>query len=175
MSQLPLAELMVYIEQNLQPDPATFLPPGQLNALGLNLPEAGQSPFTAPSAIRWQDSLVRTNMYVQGFTPGGGEQDLALIVLKGDGTFDLRTSFILGRSSTGGTVLDRAQVAVDGGGAGSIGMTIINGLSESDFVPNNNKAATATAGAAALPANPVGFLIFKDVNGNSFKVPYYNT
>jgi len=34
-------------------------------------------------------------------------------------------------------------------------------------------AAAATAGAAALPANPVGFLIF-NLGGKQIKLPYYN-
>jgi hypothetical protein len=35
-------------------------------------------------------------------------------------------------------------------------------------------AATATAGAATLPANPVGFLVF-ELSGTAIKVPYYAT
>jgi hypothetical protein len=38
---------------------------------------------------------------------------------------------------------------------------------------NFSSATTATAGAATLPANPVGF-INVTVNGKPFKVPYYN-
>jgi hypothetical protein len=38
---------------------------------------------------------------------------------------------------------------------------------------NFSSATTATAGAATLPANPVGF-INVTVNGQPFKVPYYN-
>jgi hypothetical protein len=38
---------------------------------------------------------------------------------------------------------------------------------------NFSSATTATAGAATLPANPVGF-INVTVNGQAFKVPYYN-
>lgn len=34
-------------------------------------------------------------------------------------------------------------------------------------------SGTATAGAATLPANPVGFLII-NIGGTAFKVPYYN-
>lgn len=34
-------------------------------------------------------------------------------------------------------------------------------------------AATATAGSATLPANPVGFVLIK-VNGVDSKIPYYN-
>jgi hypothetical protein len=32
---------------------------------------------------------------------------------------------------------------------------------------------TATSGSATLPSNPVGF-IYVTVNGQSYKVPYYN-
>lgn len=38
---------------------------------------------------------------------------------------------------------------------------------------NFSSATTATAGAATLPANPVGF-INVTVNGKPYKVPYYN-
>lgn len=38
---------------------------------------------------------------------------------------------------------------------------------------NFTSATTATAGSATLPANPVGF-INVTVNGNPYKVPYYN-
>lgn len=38
---------------------------------------------------------------------------------------------------------------------------------------NFSSATTATAGSGALPANPVGFINIT-VNGQSFKVPYYN-
>lgn len=38
---------------------------------------------------------------------------------------------------------------------------------------NFSSAPTATAGSATLPANPVGFINIS-VNGQPFKVPYYN-
>lgn len=38
---------------------------------------------------------------------------------------------------------------------------------------NFSSATTATAGAATLPSNPVGFINIT-VNGQHFKVPYYN-
>ena len=38
---------------------------------------------------------------------------------------------------------------------------------------NFTSATTATTGSATLPANPVGF-INVTVNGQQFKVPYYN-
>jgi hypothetical protein len=38
---------------------------------------------------------------------------------------------------------------------------------------NFSSATTATAGSATLPANPVGFINIT-VNGQPFKVPYYN-
>lgn len=42
------------------------------------------------------------------------------------------------------------------------------------FPNTTGTSATATAGAATLPANPVGFLAIS-IAGASFKVPYYNT
>ena len=38
---------------------------------------------------------------------------------------------------------------------------------------NFSSATTATTGSATLPANPVGFINIT-VNGQAFKVPYYN-
>jgi hypothetical protein len=38
---------------------------------------------------------------------------------------------------------------------------------------NFSSATTATAGSATLPANPAGF-INVTVNGNAYKIPYYN-
>lgn len=38
---------------------------------------------------------------------------------------------------------------------------------------NFSSATTATTGSATLPANPVGF-INVTVNGQAYKVPYYN-
>jgi hypothetical protein len=38
---------------------------------------------------------------------------------------------------------------------------------------NFSSSTTATAGSATLPANPVGFMNVT-VNGQNFKVPYYN-
>ena len=38
---------------------------------------------------------------------------------------------------------------------------------------NFSSATSATAGSATLPANPAGF-INVTVNGQNFKVPYYN-
>lgn len=38
---------------------------------------------------------------------------------------------------------------------------------------NFSSASTATAGSATLPANPVGFMNVT-VNGQKYKVPYYN-
>lgn len=38
---------------------------------------------------------------------------------------------------------------------------------------NFSSAETATEGAATLPSNPVGFINIT-VNGQPFKVPYYN-
>ena len=38
---------------------------------------------------------------------------------------------------------------------------------------NFTSASTATKGAAVLPSNPVGFINIT-VNGQAYKVPYYN-
>jgi hypothetical protein len=39
---------------------------------------------------------------------------------------------------------------------------------------NFSSSSTATAGAATLPANPVGFMNVT-VNGQNYRVPYYNS
>lgn len=41
------------------------------------------------------------------------------------------------------------------------------------FPQQTGTATTATAGAATLPANPVGFIVVALPNGTSVKVPYY--
>lgn len=41
------------------------------------------------------------------------------------------------------------------------------------FPQQNGTSATATAGAATLPANPLGFIIVSLPNGTTVKVPYY--
>jgi hypothetical protein len=38
---------------------------------------------------------------------------------------------------------------------------------------NFSSASTASAGSATLPSNPVGF-INVTVNGQNYKIPYYN-
>lgn len=44
---------------------------------------------------------------------------------------------------------------------------------KSVFPQQTGTATTATAGAATLPANPVGFIVVSLPNGTSVKVPYY--
>lgn len=44
---------------------------------------------------------------------------------------------------------------------------------KSVFPQQSGTAATATAGAATLPANPVGFIIVSLPDGTVVKVPYY--
>jgi hypothetical protein len=41
------------------------------------------------------------------------------------------------------------------------------------FPQTSGTATSATAGAATLPANPVGFIVVTLPNGTSAKVPYY--
>lgn len=42
------------------------------------------------------------------------------------------------------------------------------------FPISGGTSATATGGAATLPANPVGFITVTLPNGTAAKVPYYN-
>jgi len=41
------------------------------------------------------------------------------------------------------------------------------------FPQQTGTSSVATAGAATLPANPVGFIVVSLPNGTSVKVPYY--
>lgn len=43
------------------------------------------------------------------------------------------------------------------------------------FPAASGTSATATAGAAVLPANPVGFIVVTLPNGTTAKVPYYGS
>lgn len=43
------------------------------------------------------------------------------------------------------------------------------------FAQIGGTSGTATAGAATLPANPVGFLTVTLPNGTVAKIPYYNS
>lgn len=55
------------------------------------------------------------------------------------------------------------------------GVIAINDLVKAlttSFPQQGGTSATATAGAATLPANPVGFLVVT-INGVAVKVPYY--
>lgn len=57
------------------------------------------------------------------------------------------------------------------------GVQAINSLRQvmaSTFPQSGGTASTATAGAATLPANPVGFIVVTLPNGTSAKVPYYS-
>lgn len=44
---------------------------------------------------------------------------------------------------------------------------------KSVFPQQSSTAATATGGAATLPANPVGYIVVTLPNGTLAKVPYY--
>lgn len=49
-----------------------------------------------------------------------------------------------------------------------------NQILKSTFPQQGGTSATATGGAATLPANPVGFIIVTLPNGTSARVPYYS-
>ena len=61
-----------------------------------------------------------------------------------------------------------SMVVSIGGSAGNITLDVANGLS----LTTATTAATATGGAATLPANPVAFLSL-NINGTLRKIPYY--
>lgn len=52
-------------------------------------------------------------------------------------------------------------------------ITALRTTISSVFPVSTGTAASATAGAATLPANPVGFLVVTLPNGTTAKVPYY--
>lgn len=53
-------------------------------------------------------------------------------------------------------------------------LSSIYGIISTIFPQQTGTATTATAGAATLPANPVGFIEVTLQSGQSCKVPYYN-
>lgn len=57
------------------------------------------------------------------------------------------------------------------------GVQAINNLKSaltSIFPQTAGTSASATAGSATLPSNPVGFIVVTLPNGTSAKVPYYD-
>lgn len=70
---------------------------------------------------------------------------------------------------------------MSGGGGGVLsvlqnGVKAINNLATTVgriFPAASGTAASAVAGSATLPANPVGFIVVTLPNGTSAKVPYY--
>lgn len=56
---------------------------------------------------------------------------------------------------------------------GVINLGLIYQALKNAFAQIGGTSATATAGAATLPANPVGFLTVTLPNGTAAKIPYY--
>ena len=52
-------------------------------------------------------------------------------------------------------------------------ISLINQTLRSVFPQTGGTTTSATAGAATLPANPVGFIVVTLPNGTVAKVPYY--
>jgi hypothetical protein len=50
---------------------------------------------------------------------------------------------------------------------------VIAQILDASFPQVTGTASSATAGAATLPANPVGFIVITLPSGTSAKVPYY--
>lgn len=67
---------------------------------------------------------------------------------------------------------DRNILAVMQNGVRQLG-TLITTI-KAIFPAASGTAATASGGAATLPANPVGFIIVTLPDGTSAKVPFYN-
>lgn len=53
-------------------------------------------------------------------------------------------------------------------------LNTLNQTMSNTFPQQGGTSATATGGAATLPANPVGFLTITLPDGTSGKVPYYS-
>lgn len=53
-------------------------------------------------------------------------------------------------------------------------ITALRTTISSVFPVSTGTASSAVAGAATLPANPVGFIVVTLPNGTTAKVPYYN-
>lgn len=142
---------------------------GLINALGLVIPEAPSNPQVNKNSIIWTDATNTVREWIQG-SDGLTEHTLELSSQSDANDYGrVRCiSFVSGGAGSAGVVAEAGDTV-----SGTLVNVIISN-GGSDFVQSNNKQASATAGAATLPANPVGFLQFKDQAGSSFKVPYYN-
>lgn len=104
-----------------------------------------------------EQSIVRGNITVNSggtYTPRGGAGIFSgTLTINSGGSLAPTGTFIMGNS-----ILGAAAPTVQAGQVG-LGSTV---------------AATATAGAATLPANPTGFLIV-NIAGTAQKIPYYNS
>lgn len=137
---------------------------GLISALGIFLPSSPS--FAAPAAnsqIVWTDAGGAQVASIIGFEDASiGETGIAL-----QGPAGLDVTVAVDKLVSTGV----SRFLVETGGLDYI---ILNDAVESDFARTNTKAATATAGAAALPAAPAGFVVTKDTAGNTLKIPYYN-
>lgn len=88
-------------------------------------------------------------------------------VYNGDGTGRLSNVglVILLDGDRGGTETGRITVWGD--------ILLVNGTAADELILLPGSAATATAGAGALPAAPVAFLLI-NLGGTNYRVPYYN-
>lgn len=180
---------------NLAPNYLTLNPDGSsgatfsgvISARGLTLPMggAGSSPQNIAGWARQADGALlaqlfalrgagdnQTTLQIQANGEVAGEPSSVLISAGGPGAPANTTPVLtLIRTPAGNPA---SSIAVNPGTGGTVGpKTIIDSLGRSDFAQVGNKVAAATAGAAVLPANPVGFLSMLDATGTTVKIPYY--
>jgi len=88
-------------------------------------------------------------------------------------SYDLTSAGVLNLTA-GSTMhlLATTSVTIEGGDINIVGADLI--IDANSFRLDTPVAATASAGAASLPANPVGFLTI-NIAGTNRKVPYYAT
>jgi hypothetical protein len=105
------------------------------------------------------------------------------IDVDGTGGFALQTDSSSGTrlfrliSNSGYGTGDTTALAVTSGGSVGVGTAIPSSklhVAGDVTISSATTAASATAGAETLPANPVGFLVVS-INGTSRKIPYYAT
>lgn len=99
-----------------------------------------------------------------GSAPGIG-------VVNSNGRLSSLTDLTLLFINTAGKVT--ASIGTSGTGADPGFVGVYDGTAGNDVVLSPGHTATATGGAATLPANPLGFLKL-NVGGTAVRVPYYN-
>lgn len=121
---------------------------------------------------------------VQGPPSGAWHTPLLFNVRYRDAVIDMNSSVLDGAGPNWGIRLGAEKsLVLDAGGNNTLvyeaGTDCIEVRGRANFrsevrLAGNTSSGTATAGAATLPGNPVGFLVVR-INGTDRKIPYYAT